>query len=104
MIETQILKAATEGQNFLNRMEIPSPDYLFASLLGVQGTELYMARRHFEHQRRRVDRDCLLFPEVALADPVSRSVKSICDMFRQSFGSLNSPNFDDQGNWIASSE
>lgn len=99
-IETQIHNASVQVLKFLKAFDVPPPVYLFTTLLGVAGMSLYSDLDQHSHQRRKVDRDTLLLPEVELSEPVGRSVKFVCDMFRQSFGAISSPNFDEHGNWL----
>ena len=100
-VEKHIVEVSKRVTVLLKRLDVPLPVFLFTTLLGVNGLELYSRLVSVNNIRNRVDRDRLLLPDVELSDPVSRSIKTVCDMFRQSFGAIGSPNFDGEGNWTS---
>lgn len=98
-IESQIVKVIDLTPALIDKFGISPPIFLFTSLLGMSGLEIHTGNS-INPNRKRVDRDRLLLPEIEINQNTSKIAKSICDVFRQSFGMVSSPNFDGDGNWI----
>ncbi|MBF0353824.1 MAG: ATP-binding protein [Alphaproteobacteria bacterium] len=81
---------------------IEPPVYVFLSFLGVRGSRLGVAQDRFWEEKLPMDRDALIFPEIAISDfapEPTTTLRPLFDMIWQAWGYDRSYNFDGQGNW-----
>jgi hypothetical protein len=98
LTEKSFFTAIQSTQNLYAKLgKIEETIYLFVSILGVKGNQLYI--QHSRGMPLMADRDNLLFPDFELNELIEKQNRPLCDAFWQAFGANGSPNFDSQGQY-----
>ncbi len=100
-MEESIIEGVTHSVRILAAGRAALPFFVFISVVGVAGRRLRAAAEPpREHRDRRIDRDVLVLPEVAIYSPdaeIDRELKSSFDALWQSAGWPASPMYGADG-------
>jgi hypothetical protein len=99
-----IIEAVDDYIVSLKGMSIPTPVYLFLTLIGVKGRAMRHAFRIISSSLHPtiIDRDVLLLPEVSIEDynlEAAHFMKPVFDSVWNACGFARSFNYDDKGGW-----
>jgi hypothetical protein len=100
--ESAIFTAVSECQHFFKSMQIPSPFFLFAALVGCAGVRIMTNRSFRDLSQTAIDRSPLFLPEVefnSIDIEPTIALRQWCDVLWQSCGLERSFNFDQDGKW-----
>jgi len=98
--ETDLRETLPNHLNLLTMLAVPTPIYVFVSLIRVGGCRLMYERS--TSSRDSVDREDILLPEVVIEDggvPVDNILKPMLDMIWNAVGHETCPRYDAKGKW-----
>lgn len=99
-LEDQLIKTATAALASMKSLDAPLPIVVMLAMLGVRGFTLYVDRRRFTREAHPIDRDTLIFPDVAFEDyesDVPTTLRPIIDALWNACGFRGSPYYSDDG-------
>jgi hypothetical protein len=101
--EERILRAFTSYWRLLREFEVPPPFAIFLTLTGIRGYKISSRTFDFD-EANEINQDNLLLPEKVvetIEETPGKILRSIFDLVWNSCGIQKSPNFDEEGNWVA---
>jgi hypothetical protein len=103
--EIRLIKAVENHISALEQLGSSSPFFVFLSFLGIAQYQLIINIRGgggFDYARRKLDRDTLILPTVAIEDSkqIGSGMRALFDMVWNAFGLERSRYFNDESEWI----
>lgn len=103
-LEKEIIGHSKQCLKLLNQLGFSIPVYIFITLTNVEGMKLtYGNSTRWEREVVPVKQNIINLPEVTITnyeDDVARSLHSSLNILWNACGVAESPNFDEEGNWI----
>ena len=102
--EIRLIQSVENYMSALEHLGSSSPFFVFLSFLGIAQYQLIIntgAGGRFDFARRKLDRDILILPTVAIEDSkeISSGMRALFDMVWNAFGLERSRYFNDESEW-----
>lgn len=98
-----IIKKCIYFFNFLKKLNVELPIYMFITILDAKGYRIFYNNGNSIKLTNSIDRDMLELPEIELKYydiDIKKAVKDIINMIWNACGVEKSTNFDSNGNWL----
>lgn len=101
--EQRVLRAFNSYWSLLREFEVNPPFAIYLTLIGIKGFKVSSSTFDFD-EANEINQDILQLPEKiidTLDEKPGKILKSLFDLVWNSCGIEKSPNFDEEGNWVA---
>jgi hypothetical protein len=102
LFESEFINCLPSYISVLDRMGVSPPVYVLLVLSSVRDYEAYAGNRSHRLEKRAIDREMLLMPEVLIENftcDFGRELRPAFDALCQAAGWEGSPNYDETGTW-----